>query len=96
MTAIVTNRPSRATYNFGPGALESIKLTTWTSKHKVGKLRASGSFTVYCGEGGSHEVPINVIEWACDFAGMEPDDVAHELVGFGLDRAELCDCGMGS
>ena len=81
----ITKNPRRETVTFGPGALESIKLTTWTNKHGIGKVRIAGWFTVYCGHGGEHPVRIDERGFAEDFLGWETWKVATELCMVGID-----------
>jgi hypothetical protein len=90
----ITKNPRRETVTFGPGALESIKLTTWTNKHGVGKLRAAGDFMVYCGYGNEHTVAVNETSAAADHEGDEPSAAAHELVGYSLENFS-CPCCDG-
>ena len=93
----ITKNPRRETVTFGPGALESIKLTTWTNKHGVGKLRAAGDFTVYCGYGNEHSVRIDEISVAADHEGLEPSAAVDELVGYSLEGwSDPCDDGAES
>lgn len=46
---------------FGPGSLESITLHTWAKPRTQGRVviaEARGFYTVYCGSGNTHTVPI--------------------------------------
>lgn len=62
--------PSINQHTFGPGSLESLVLKTWVSKVDNGKRRLTGrlegTYTVYCGNGWTHEVEVSeqVSAWA--------------------------------
>lgn len=82
-------------YAFGPGSLESVALQvrTRTVGHRRQQVRVVGSYTVYCGSGWSHEVPIrstweNLSEFCASF---ELDQNDHEAVAYALVDLELDD-----
>ena len=54
--------PNVKTYNFGPGSLEGMTLSTWVSKRegdlKRVSARLTGTYTVYCGMGWDHQIEI--------------------------------------
>jgi len=91
---VIKSNPPRATVTFGPGSLESLKLTTWTTKHRVGRVKVVGDYLVYCGFGGTHTVAIDVWDAAEDHVGAEPEEVAEVLVGYGLEGYS-CSCHYG-
>lgn len=75
---------------FGPGALESMTLTSWTNKHGIRKVRLAGPYTVYT-QHGQTDVRIDITECLSDCLstfGDEPSDadaVARTLVEWALD-----------
>ena len=88
----ITKFPARRSHSFGPGSLESMVLTTWTNKHGIGKVRLTGRFTVYCGNGSEHTVRIDERGYAADFENQETYEAASELLSFGLeDWDDVCD-----
>lgn len=83
---LISRRPRRATYTFGPGSLESITTTTWTTKHGVGRIRTRGTFMVYCGRGGVHSTRIDITGDASDYLGDTVDEATGTLVMDALDN----------
>ena len=80
---------------FGPGRLESIRLTHRT-RH-IGftrdQVRARGTYRVYCGAGNDHTVTINS-GWldTADVEALDDDDIASELIEQELeDWSDPCD-----
>lgn len=82
-THTLTPSPPRATYHFGPGSLENIEVTTWT-RNGHGYFRVIGTWTVYCGFGNSHEVPICVKELVGDMFIETVEDAARSAIDWEL------------
>lgn len=83
-------------HTFGPGALESITLTTRPESDKLDHPihHAAGEFMVYCGHGNSHAVAIDIQDDAAGHANAAHDEVAMTLVGYALEDY-LCPCEDG-
>lgn len=81
---LLTDRPPRRSYLTGPGSLEMIEITTWT-RCDIGWVRIHGHFDVFCGNGGTHRIPVDEKAWASDYSGGPLDEAAHELVEVALD-----------
>ena len=73
---------------FGPGALESMTLTSWTNKHGIRKVRLAGPFAVYTQHGQS-DLQLDITECLSDcldtFGDESPESVARTLVEWALD-----------
>jgi len=75
---------------FGPGALESLTLTSWTNKHGIRKVRLAGPYTVYTQHGRS-DVRIDITECLSNCLDTfneqipDADKVARTLVEWALD-----------
>lgn len=89
----ITRTPKRRRFTFGPGSLEAMALSAWTTKHGVGKLRIQGQFTVYCGNGGEHVVSIRDERHADTFDGCSPEGAAASMISDWLDDewSDPCD-----
>jgi|SaaInlStandDraft_1057018.scaffolds.fasta_scaffold34671_2 hypothetical protein len=75
--------PRRATYSLGLGALEEMKLTTW-SANGAGHVRVRGRYFNYCGNSAEHVTVIDESMPASDYEGFLLYDVADSLVEVGL------------
>jgi hypothetical protein len=68
---------------FGPGSMESLRLTSWTkSSSGIRWARLSGFYSVYCGMGNTHTVDIEIRDWATE---TDPDDEADRLLNIALE-----------
>lgn len=69
----LTTRPARRTYGrshgIAIGALEMIKVTTWTAPGG-GKIRVTGRFDVFCGNGNTHRISVDETRHADDLISI--------------------------
>ena len=83
----LTSRPPHRTMTFGPGSLEMISATTWTSPGG-GKIRVRGLFDVSGGNGHTHRIRIDETAYIDDLRRLDIVDIAgaaDHLIGGYLD-----------
>lgn len=90
MTATTKTPALPRSTTFGPGSMESLRLTSWTKPSSgIRWARLSGAFAVYCGMGNTHTVEVEVRDWA---TLTDPDDEAARLLEIVLeDWFDPCD-----
>lgn len=73
-------------HTFGPGSLESLVLKTWVSKVNGSETqitaRLEGTYTVYCGEGWTHEVRVKESESGWNSESFEESTRLFQLHNF--------------
>ena len=81
----ITRTPKRRRFTFGPGSLEEMSFSAWTTKHGVGRLKIEGTFSVFCGAGSEHRVRISDTRHADSFEGCSPEGAATAMISDWLD-----------
>ena len=94
------NQPSREASvpfpqetRFGPGLMETWRLTSWVTPGHGRMVRLQGTYPVYCGMGNSHEYPLDIRSKLEDVHSLDPHEVATTLAEWAMEEYPGCGCG---